>query len=110
MPGYNGHEYSKPSVTSSGCSYATLDAYNQNYFGRGRAGPPMRAQTNSPEVVIVPSFGGMGYANLTNNTAPNCGGRQMSNSAAPSCNGYFDISNAYPNYANTCGRFTSNLC
>ena len=96
MP-YN-HEYSRPSVTSGGCSYATLEAYNQNYFGRGRVGAPMSAQTRSSEIVVVPSFGGIGYQNLTNGNA------------APSCNGYFDIRSAYPNFPNTCGKFTSNLC
>ena len=95
MVGYQ--EYNNSTVSGNGCSYATLDAYNQNFSVRGRMSAPRFSQTGSSEVIIVPSFGANGYNTLTQ-------------SAAPSCSGYFDIRNAYPNYPNTCGKFSSNLC
>lgn len=96
MPG-SSTEYSKPTVSAGGCSYSTLNAYNQNYFGRSASGAPVMSQTRSNEVVVVPSFGGPGY-NL---------GQSMKR---PSCSGYHNIKGAYPNYPNACGLFSSNLC
>jgi hypothetical protein len=90
------HEYTKPSVTSNGCSYTTLDSYNQNYFGRGVVGAPRMSQTRSAEVVILPSYGAIGYNQFSVNM--------------PSCSGYYDINSAYPANSGACGNFTSNLC
>jgi len=97
MPGSNQNEYQRSSVTSNGCAYATLNSYNHNYFGRGRVGAPVLSQISSPEVVVVPAFGGPGYNTLEQ--AP-----------VPSCNGYYDIDTAYPSYPNACGQFSSQLC
>jgi hypothetical protein len=91
-------EYSRPTVTSNGCAYTTLDNYNQNYTGRQGVGAPVMSQTRSNEVLIVPSYGGPGYSVLTNG---------MRN---PSCSGYYNVSNAYPNFPNTCGQFSSRMC
>ena len=97
MPGIYG-EYNRPTVTSSGCSYATLDSYNQNYFGRGAVGAPTLAQTRSAEVIVIPSYGSIGYNVL-----------QPSNQQ-PSCSGYNSMMSAYPNFPDTCGQFSSQLC
>lgn len=96
MPGNYG-EYSRPTVTSGGCSYSTLSSYNQNYFGRGKVGAPTLSQTRSQEVVVIPSFGGPGY-------------KALSNTKVPTCSGYYDIDSAYPSYPNACGKFSSRLC
>lgn len=96
MPGQYS-EYSRPTVTSGGCSYATLDNYNQNYFGRGMVGAPTMSQTRSHEIYVVPSYGGPGYDKLMH-------------AKYPSCSGYYDVNSAYPNYPNACGRFSSRLC
>jgi hypothetical protein len=95
MPG-NYNEYSRPSVASSGCAYATLDSYNQNYFGRGAVGAPRISQTASNQVVVVPAYGGPGYS-------------MSQQEKIPSCSGYQDINNAYPNYP-ACNQFSSNMC
>lgn len=96
---YQGHEYSRPSVTSNGCNYSTLHSYNMNYFGRGAVvGAPRLSQTSSPETVVIPSFGGLGYRVLEHGVR------------VPSCSGYFDIESAYPSWPNACGRFSSRLC
>lgn len=95
MPNHSG-EYTKPTVTSGGCAYANLSSYNQNYYGRSASGAPVMSQTRSNEVVVVPSFGGVGY-----NLGP---------SKRPSCSGYQTIKGAYPNFPNACGLFSSNLC
>lgn len=96
MPG-NYSEYTRPTVASGGCSYTTLDNYNQNYFGRGAVGAPNMAQLRSNEVVVVPSYGGPGYNTLMHQKQP-------------TCSGYYDISSAYPSYPNTCGQFSARLC
>jgi hypothetical protein len=97
MPGIYG-EYTRPMVTSGGCAYATLDNYNQNYFGRGAVGAPTLSQTRSNELVVVPTYGGVGYQTLMN-------------SKQPSCSGYAPIQQAYPAYAGgACGQFSSSLC
>jgi hypothetical protein len=95
MPGNYG-EYTNPTVGAGGCSYATLNNYNQNYFGHGAVGAPVMSQVSSNEVVIVPSFGGPGY--------------NISRQRQPTCTGYLNVSGAYPNYPNQCGRFSSSLC
>ena len=91
------HEYERPSVTSNGCAYATLQSYNQGYYGRSIMAP-VPATTRSMEFVI-PSFGSNGYTSLSG------GGCQ-----GPSCSGFAEISRAYPNYPNNCNKFTSRLC
>ena len=100
MPSSNYGEYTKPSVSGPGCSYATLHSYNQNYFGRGggAVGPASISQTRSLETVVVPSYGGIGY-NTLSYTQRN-----------PSCSGYHKTRNAYPSYPNACGQFTSQQC
>ena len=95
---YKHHEYSRPSVTSNGCSYSTLSSYNANYSGRGPiVGAPTMSRARSNEIVVVPSYGGPGYQNLT----------QQRNST---CTGYYPVSSAYPAYPNACGQFSSRLC
>lgn len=94
MPG--SYEYTAPSVQSGGCAYATLDSYNQNFFNRGQVGAPVPSQARSSEIIIVPSYGGVGYNALQNTRRPSCGG-------------YYGMNNAYPNYP-ACGQFSSNLC
>lgn len=97
MPGSNFHEYSKPTVTSGGCNYANLQAYNQNYFGRGGVGAPMRANARSNEIIVLPSFGGKGY--------------KLGQTQGETCTGFLNLKAAYPNYATgNCGAYTSNLC
>jgi hypothetical protein len=95
MPGIG--EYSRPTVTAGGCSYAQLDNYNQNYFGRGANGAPVMSQTRSNEIVVVPGYGGLGY-------------NALQTQKQPSCSGYYSVNGAYPSYPNACGRFSSNLC
>ena len=91
-------EYSRPTVGAGGCAYSTLNSYNENYWGRGLAGAPSVSQTRSNEVVIVPSYGGVGYNTLMRNPVP-------------SCNGYYNVRSAYPSYSNgSCGQFSSSLC
>jgi len=90
---HNG-EYTRPSVTSSGCAYATLDNYNQNYYALGGQGAPVPAQAMSNQIIVVPSYGGPGY-NLTQQRVP-------------SCSGYSSIQSAYGS-SNQCGVFASNL-
>lgn len=93
------NEFSKPSVGSNGCAYATLNSYNHNYFGRGIAtanAAPRASQARSNEVVVIPSYGGPGY--------------QQFSQKNPSCSGYNDLDQAYPNYPSSCGLFSSSLC
>jgi len=97
MPGSNFNEYSKPSVSGPNCAYASLQDYNQNYFGRGGAGAPQRASAASNEVIVLPSFGGKGY--------------KLGSSQGTSCTGFQSLKGAYPNYATgNCGAYASNLC
>lgn len=93
----NQREYSKPTVTASGCAYATLSSYNEHYNGNGLVGIPVASQTRSNEVVVIPSYGGSSYNTKMHQKAPACGG-------------YYSVSSAYPNYPNTCGQFSSSLC
>jgi hypothetical protein len=58
---------------------------------------PVFSQTRSNEVVVVPGFGAASY-------------NVLNQGAAPSCSGYFGLNNAYPQYPNACGAFSSNLC
>jgi hypothetical protein len=90
------HEYNRPSVAGPGCNYATLQSYDQNYFGRGAVVVPQASQSRSAEIVI-PSYGGIAY-------------NVLSNSKVPSCNGFYDISSAYPSGTQGCSSFSSNLC
>lgn len=93
------YEYTQSSVGANGCSYSTLNSYNQNYFGRGQMNmAPQLSQTRSNEVVVIPGFGGSSY-NILNS------GVQGGN-----CNGYYSIQDAYPQYPNACGAFSSALC
>jgi hypothetical protein len=98
MPSSNSGEYTNSRVSSSGCSYANLHSYNQNYFGRngGAVGAPVQSQTSSNEVIIVPAYGGVGYNSLN---------QGQSNSS-----GYYNIRSSYPNYPSACNQFSSQLC
>ena len=97
MPGQ--YEYTRPTVSSNGCAYATLDSYNQNYWGRaGIVGPPVMSQGQSMETVVIPSYGGIGYNTLAYNQ----------NNL--SCSGYYNVKSAYPSYPNACGRFSAQQC
>ena len=88
-------EYERPSVTSGGCSYATLAGYNQGYYGKSILAP---VPSTTQGMTVIPEFGGRGYATL------------MHGAQQPSCSGYFGIYNAYPNFPNNCTKFTSRLC
>ena len=94
-------EYNKPSVSGAGCNYANLQSYNQNYFGRGHVTTPQISSSRSAEIVVVPSYGGVGNNALTTNLA---------NGKTPSCNSFYTLNSAYPSYPGTCGAFSSNLC
>ncbi len=89
------HEYNRPAVAGPGCNYATLQSYNQNYFGRGAVVVPQMSQSRSAEIVI-PSYGGSSLSTF--------------NVKTPSCNGFYDISSAYPNGTQGCSSFSNNLC
>lgn len=78
--------------------YATLAGYNQRP-GPFVAGPPVPSQTNVGAVVIVPSYGGVGYSTLQNNLPYN----QLTGS------GYFTVNNAYPSQGNNCQKYTTAL-
>ena len=97
----NNHEYTGPSVKGPGCNYASLYSYNQNYFGRGRVTIPQAASNRSSEVVVVPSYGGVGYNSLNTN---------IGNQKVPSCNGFYNLTSAYPNFPSACNAFSSRLC
>lgn len=102
---------SSPQLTSSvyqsndlcvetGCNgdYATLAGYNSQP-GTFTVGPPVPSQSKVQPVVIIPSYGGVGYCILQNNLPFN----QLSSS------GYFSINNAYPSYGNSCQSYVSSL-
>ena len=91
------NEYNGGSVTSGGCSYASLSNYNQGYYGRSILAP-VPVQNRSLEI-IVPSFGAPGY---------NLSSGDMGEVA--SCGGYSNISKSYPNFPSNCGSFSSSLC
>ena len=97
----NHQEYTGPSVKSNGCNYASLYSYNQNYFGRGRVTVPQAAGSRSAEIVVVPSYGGMGYNSLNTN---------IGNQKIPSCSGFNNLTTAYPSFPSGCGAFSSRLC
>lgn len=84
--------------TSCNGDYATLSAYNSGP-GAFIAGPPVPSQNAVQSVVIVPSYGGVGYSILQNNLPFN----QLTNS------GYFNVNNAYPSYGNNCQAYTTAL-
>lgn len=88
-------EYMGASVNAGGCTYASLQNYNQGYYGRSILAP-VPATTSSMETVVVPSFGSPGY-NVMSGTGPVCAG-------------YPSIVGAYPNYPAGCSQFTSRLC
>lgn len=88
-------EYSGIAV-GNGCAYATLNSYNQNYFGRGGTGSPVISQTRSLQTVVIPSYGGLSYSNMS--------------SRVPSCNGYMTLKSSYPNFPNSCSQFSSRMC
>lgn len=106
MPGiYN--EYSRPSVTASSCAYAQLDNYSQNYQARGLVGAPVQASSRSNQIVVVPSYGGVGY----DNAGYGLGYSTLSGPRRSSCSGYQSMVNAYPSFTNNaCGRYYSSLC
>lgn len=79
-------EYSKPSVSGSGCTYSRLQNYNQNYATTQTAGAPVVASVRSNEIVIIPSYGGIGYSSLN----------ASESSSGPSCTGYSRARDAYP--------------
>jgi hypothetical protein len=81
--------------------YNTLGNYNSSessdkmlYSG---IHPPVPAGTPSMRVQVIPVYNMPGYEALTHN------GRCTSG-------GHFNISSAYPNFANNCTRFTQRLC
>ena len=74
--------------------YATLAGYNSGPTAF-IAGPPVPSQSAVQPVVIVPSYGGVGYSILQNNLPFN----QLTNS------GYFTVNNAYPSYGNNCQAY-----
>jgi hypothetical protein len=94
----NTTEYAKATVGSSGCSYSTLQNYNQNFsLSTMNSGAPVVSGTRSNEVVIVPSYGGTGYSSLT----------ATNGSGQPSCTGHPLARYAYPTEG--CNLFTYNL-
>jgi hypothetical protein len=97
-------EYSNAVVSSNGCSYATLNHYNENYSGRRPVNAPVPSQTRSNQIVIVPSFGGPGYQSLMHSQNSGCGRK------TPSCSGYYSVYNAYPSSSNACAQFSSRMC
>lgn len=101
MPSSNENEYSKNRVSGMGCSYTPFGAYNMNTTGRNLVVNPRPASLRNPSIVVVPSFGGVSYNNLTTN---------MGTQKAPMCGGYLSMQDSYPQYPNNCGAFSSNLC
>lgn len=97
------YEYTHPTVQGPNCSYASLYSYNQNVLGQNRFTGPNIAQSRNPNILVVPSFGGNAYGALNNGLAQAPGG-------VPVCGGYLGLQNAYPNFPNGCGAFSSNLC
>ncbi len=92
-------EYTKASVGSAGCTYATLQGYNQNYnLSTINVGAPVVSSARSNEIVIVPSYGGVGYSSLS-----------ASQGRSSSCTGYPSVKYAYPLGNNSCNLFTGNL-
>lgn len=90
-------EYSKATVGASGCTYSTLASYNQNYsISTQNAGAPVVSGARSNEVIIVPSYGGVGYK-----SAAAASGR------LPSCTNHPPAKFAYPTEG--CNLFTYNL-
>jgi hypothetical protein len=79
-------EYSRPSVSGSGCTYSSLQNYNQNYASTQTPGAPVVASARSNEIVIIPSYGGIGYSSLN----------ASADGSTPSCTGYSRARNAYP--------------
>lgn len=84
--------------TTCNGDYATLSAYNSGP-GAFIAGPPIPSQSAVQSVVIVPTYGGVGYSILQNNLPFN----ELTSS------GYYSINNAYPAYGNNCQSYTTAL-
>jgi hypothetical protein len=75
-------EFSNPTVASSGCSYTTLGAYTGTPVLNVSPPAGQQVQTRqSGEVVVLPSYGGVGYGAFSRKN--------------PSCTGYYNVSNAY---------------
>ena len=88
-------EYTQSSVSSSGCNYARLGCY----YGPRSTMPPIRRGTTSG-VMIVPTYGAIGYNALTHGVPDSCGG-------------HFNITNAYGANAGSCSTknlYTKRLC
>jgi hypothetical protein len=95
MSNIRNYEVAKP----NGCSYSTLNSYNQNYsLSTQNVGAPVVSGARSNQVVIVPSYGGIGYSSLAYGVG-----------TQPSCSGYYSVKNAYPSGSNGCSLFTSAL-
>ena len=84
--------------SSCNAEYSTLSGYNNRPSGFV-SGPPVPSTTNAQGVVIVPSYGGVGYDYLQHQLPFN----QLSSS------GYFTVNNAYVSSGNNCMAYTSAL-
>lgn len=86
-------EYSKPTVASSKCAYASLGCY----YGPNSTMPALRPGTTSG-AMVVPTYGAIGYNALTHGVAPGCGT-------------YFNITDAYGADASSCSTsYATRLC
>jgi hypothetical protein len=88
----NNNNWSNPSATPVS-GYNTLGNY-YSVSGGSVNGPPVPATVPSMTVQVVPSFGGVGYAN----EFPYSG------------TGYYSLGNAYPAFPNNCMAFTNRAC
>lgn len=84
--------------TSCNGDYSTLAGYNSRPAAF-TAGPPVPSQSAVASVVIVPTYGGVGYSVLQNNLPFN----QLTSS------GYFTVNNAYPAAQNSCQKYVTAL-
>lgn len=86
-------EYSKPTVTGSNRSYASLGSY----YGPNSTMPALRHGTTSG-VMVVPTYGAIGHNALTHGVTP--GGRT-----------HFSITDAYGAGAPSCSTaYATRLC
>jgi len=92
MPGNSKHEYTQSAVSANSCNYSRLQTYNQTYAG---VNTPQVGQKKS-NIVIVPSYGGVGYANTPTYGTPNC-------------DGYYSMKNAYQP-SGGCTSFARKMC
>lgn len=91
-------DYNNSAVGGNGCAYTSL--YNYNTTGTAnRVAQPLLVPGQSAQVMVVPSYGGMGYGNMMR--APQQSG--------VGCYDYYALRSAYPNYPNSCGAFNSRL-